>query len=147
MKLNVAKLNDSDKANIDYWLSLSTLEDSIETALRNIDCTRTFPNGMRLVQTIDYKYSVFLAEAFYLIDKVEDAEKKQELIDKVHKIHEDNLKFEEEVPPVIYTKGIKGKSKPKQKEDKPKVSALKRKLEARALKLGNLKFSIKPKDV
>jgi len=146
MKLNVAKLSDSDKANIDYWLSLSTLEDSIETALRNIDCRRTFPNGMRLIQTIDYKYSVFLAEAFYLIDKVEDAEKKQELIEKVHKIHEDNLKFEEEVPPVIYKKGIKSKSKPKQKEDKPKISALKRKLEARALKLGNLKFNIKPKD-
>lgn len=118
--------------------------DLFNTHLHYIDCTRTMPNGMRIMQTINEPYKWELARCVYLVnwlkDKNEDLWK--ECYDKIVKRHEDNLEFEKTTPPIIYDtlKSKKGnKRKPKVKEGdmfpeeikKNKVSKAEAKLKAK----------------
>ena len=148
----IGELQDSDVRNLEYWCSQYGLEDYIDMSFGHIDCTKCFPNGIRVCQTVDYKYSIFMAELLYLINKVEDEDKKKELLFKLEEVHENNLKFEETTPPLVYDKKL---SKPKSKSRTTKErtprekgpTVAERKLIEKAKKIASLKFSIKPKAV
>lgn len=146
--LIIPELSDVDKRNLDYWIDQQGLEFNITNALNSIDCTRTFTNGVRLIQTIDFKYSVFVAECLYLINKVEDEEERNKLLQRVDEIHENNLKFEEATPPVVYdkTKKLKSNRRKTNADKTPRVTNAEKKLKKKLEKLASLKFVIKPKN-
>ncbi len=78
----------------------------LDKHIHYMDCTRTMPNGMRIIQTINEPYKWELARCVYLVNWLKD--KNEELwkqsFDKIVKRHEDNIEFEKTTPPIIYDK-------------------------------------------
>lgn len=135
----------------------------LDYQFRRLNCTNVYPNGMRAIQTIDHSYKVNITETVYLIQKyVEECERDKYFI-KLLTLHQNNLEYEKQNPPIIYKQKItKSKTKIKNDdiiEDKPKhtnkkntttkekahkQSVAERKLVAKVAKLNTLSFNIKP---
>ena len=135
----------------------------LDYQFRRLNCTNVYPNGMRAIQTIDHSDRVNITETVYLIQKyVEECERDKYFI-KLLTLHQNNLEYEKQNPPIIYKQKItKSKTKIKNddiiedkpkhtrnkntatKEKAPKQSAAERKLAAKVAKLNTLSFNIKP---
>lgn len=117
----------------------------LEKQLSYLDCTRTFPNGMRVIQTIDYVYKHNITVCNALIDML-DGEVHDRYVEILKDIHAKNLEYEKSITPVVYDSKRKSKSKTKKepkepkepKEKKPSVKALK--AAAKIAKIGALSF-------
>ena len=105
-------LDDRDKAICTNNVARYGIEKAIEHQFTYLDCSRV-KNGLRLMQTIGVPYTYEMSKlAFilytYLSDDEED--KLKVYFDKLKKLHEANLKYEEENPPIVYDKSKKVKN-------------------------------------
>lgn len=148
---------------VDSEIKSVGLDCYLDYQFRRLNCTNIYPNGMRAIQTIDHSYKTNITETVYLIQKyVEECERDKYFI-KLLTLHQNNLEYEKQNPPIIYKQKItKDKTKIKNDdiiEDKPKYtrkknttikekvskqSAAERKLAAKVVKLNTLSFNIKP---
>ena len=127
------------------------LDKVLENQFKYVDCTRTV-NGRRLSQTIGFPYMNEISRTIYLIQNFfQDTmdEKLQKLLD----IHNKNIEYEKENPPIWYggkenkkkfDKFVKDKKSKSSKDGKLTVSAAERKLALKIGKINALKFTLKP---
>lgn len=109
-----------------------------ERHLEWLDCSRTFPDGSRVIQTNSHVYSSELAQTIYLIDTY-FPEEKEERYEAILKLHDCNEQYEILNPPTLVPK--RKQSNPRRKNDGPSAAELK--ATAKAMKIGALKFNIK----
>lgn len=150
-------LDSRDKAICKNNVAKYGIKKAIEHQFKYLDCSRV-KDGLRLMQTIGVPYVYEISKlAFilytYLSDKKED--KLKVYFDKLKKLHEANLKYEEENPPIVYDKSKKVKNvrttrKRVLKEatlegfEKPKkVTAKSLRTDVRAAILSGIKLTIK----
>ena len=101
---------------VESWLIGKSYFQVLDKILDELDCTRVTSIG-RPMQTINYRYS-FLMEAFnIIINKAIDSnfvtiEQCNLYRGKLEQRHIDNLEFEKDNPPIIYSKKKGGKSSP-----------------------------------
>lgn len=148
---------------VDSEIKSVGLDCYLDYQFRRLNCTNIYPNGMRAIQTIDHSYRVNITETVYLIQNYVEECKRDEYLIKLLMLHQNNLEYEKQNPPIVYKQTItksrtKTKSnnvtedKPKStrkkstatKEKVPKQSAAERKLAAKVAKLNTLSFNIKP---
>lgn len=168
--VDISPLNDYiDKSDtfisnfVDSEIKNVGLDCYLDYQFRRLNCTNVYPNGMRAIQTIDHSYRVNITETVYLIQKYVEECKHDEYFIKLLTLHQNNLEYEKQNPPIIYKQKItKSKTKVKNddiiedkpkhtkkkntttKEKVPKQSAAERKLAAKVAKLNTLSFNIKP---
>lgn len=168
--VDISPLNNYiDKSNtfisnfVDSEIKNVGLDCYLDYQFRRLNCTNIYPNGMRAIQTIDHSYIVNITETVYLIQNYIEECKRDEYLIKLLTIHQNNLEYEKQNPPIVYKKTVtKSKTKNKNndlikdkdkiikkkstktKEKIPKQSAAERKLAAKVAKLNTLSFNIKP---
>ena len=151
------ELDDADRAMIDRRVEEKGIEGYLTQQLVYLDCTRII-QGMRMMQIIGYPYKREITSYIYVLEKlkVRSDLSKQEYTNKLLELHQANLEYEKENPPIWYNKSKKGsKRKPKAKEGdmfpeetkKAKISKAEAKLKAKLLgaNLGFGGFKIKNK--
>lgn len=148
---------------VDSEIKSVGLDCYLDYQFRRLNCTNIYPNGMRAIQTIDHSYKMNISETVYLIQNYVEEYKRDEYFIKLLTIHQNNLEYEKQNPPIIYKQEVtKSKTKTKNdditedkpkrtrkkntttKEKVPKQSAAERKLAAKVAKLNTLSFNIKP---
>ena len=119
-------LDKSEYIRLEKEVENNGLDATIDKYLRYCDCTRwDSAHKYRLCQTIDYVYTMDMSRLLYVVDTFAND---NDHMAKVIKRHEDNIKFESEVPPIIYDKKLTRESL-KKRIDKLIVLMLKRSLE------------------
>lgn len=79
------------------------IEKTLKDLFIQIDCTRKTKKGFNFVHTIDYKYRLFQGYIYFIFSNYPlyfSNESKKEL----YSIHKNNLEYEKENKPKIYTK-------------------------------------------
>lgn len=113
----------------------------LDKLLGYLDCTRTWANGLRPMQTVDFTYRRELSKYLYVLNLI-DEESKDDYIVKLLDRHNANIEYEKDIKPIIYDpkkyKKSQRKKKSKDKEDKPSAKIVK--AAAKIKKLGMLKF-------
>lgn len=136
-------LTDNDINFLLHEIERSSVKDVVNYCLKRIDCTRVI-NGMRMMQTIGAPYRYELSYLNYLLDNHLLQDEKEIILAEIFHIHENNLKYEEEHPPVIYDTKKKGKPKvTKEKVVKEKVPKISRAELKMATRMATLKFNLK----
>ena len=134
----------------------------LDYQFRRLNCANIYPNGMRAIQTIDHSYKINITETVYIIQNYIEECKRDEYFIKLLMLHQNNLEYEKQNPPIVYKQKVtKSKTKTKNndvtedkpkctrkkstttKEKVPKQSAAERKLAAKVAKLNTLSFNIK----
>ena len=144
-------LDKSEYVRLEKEVENNVLDATIDKYLHYCDCTRwDSAHKYRLCQTIDYIYIMDMSRLLYVVDTFAND---NDHMAKVIKRHEDNIKFEAEVPPIIYDKKLTRESLKKSidkltssnAEKKPKTrkrSKAEEKLAIKAARIGQLKFKI-----
>lgn len=114
-----------------------------------LDCTQTFKDGIRVIQTIEYKYVSEISQMYYLIKNYfKDCE--DERLAELLEAHNKNIEYEKINPPIYYEKKKFKKRSFKQKDElkvkEHKQSAAERKLAAKVGKINALTFKVKKKE-
>ena len=123
-------LDDMDKKHIDRQVAEKGIEAFLDRQLVYLDCSRVV-NGMRMMQTIGFPYQRDVTIFFYALEKcTPDARDFYE--EKIRKLHQANLAYEEVNPPVWYG-GKKAKDKWDKEHNQNKVPR-KRKSKEQTLK-------------
>lgn len=149
LKPYIVKLDeDFNKILIDN-ISNYGAETYFDMLLNYLDCTKIV-NGLRLHQTIGVTYKLDITRAYIVATEYlkEDSNK---YISLLLDVHNKNLEFEKDNPPIIY-KSKKVKEKKEQKEKKEKKEKLKLtkedkakiSLATKAKTFSTLKFTFKP---
>ena len=136
-------LDECDKNMIDKRVAEKGIEEYLNQQLIYLDCSRIL-QGMRMMQTIGYPYKREISSYIYAVSGIaEDPEREQIWIDKLIELHNANIEYEKENPPIWYDGKPKksGKRKPKAKErdmfpeetKKAKISKAEAKLKAKLL--------------
>ena len=140
LKSYIVKLDeDFNKILIDN-ISNYGAETYFNMLLNYLDCTKIV-NGLRLHQTIGVTYKLDITRAYIVATEYlkEDSNK---YIGILLDVHNKNLEFEKDNPPIIYkSKKVKEKKEKLKltKEDKAKIS-----LATKAKTFSTLKFTFKP---
>lgn len=149
------KLDDIDIKLLQESLEKEPLEDKLNRQLYYLDCTRV-DNGLRLMQTINVTYNYEISKTIYLLNYTKEIlgeDRYKEYCNKLIKLHEDNLSFEKDNPPVIYAgkkksnsskKTTKANKPPKEKLSKEDKKKLKIQEKIKSLGFGSFKL-ITPK--
>ena len=144
-------LDKSEHIRLEKEVENNGLDATIDKYLHYCDCTRwDSAHKYRLCQTIDYVYIMDMSRLLYIVDTFAND---NDHMAKVIKRHEDNIKFEAEVPPIIYDKKLTRESLKKSidkltssnAEKKPRTrkrSKAEEKLAIKAARIGQLKFKI-----
>lgn len=150
------QLDNIDKKLCSGYVARLGIDGAIESQFKRLDCSRV-KDGLRLMQTIGVPYTYEMSKlAFILYTYLsEDEEDKlKAYLDRLVKLHKDNLKYEETNPPIVYDKSKKVKNartpRKKAKEatlegfEKPKRTTAKSlNADIKAAILGNIKLQIK----
>ena len=150
------QLDNIDKKLCSGYVARLGIDGAIESQFKSLDCSRV-KDGLRLMQTIGVPYTYEMSKlAFILYTYLsEDEEDKlKAYLDRLVKLHKDNLKYEETNPPIVYDKSKKVKNartpRKKAKEatlegfEKPKRTTAKSlNADIKAAILGNIKLQIK----
>lgn len=144
-------LDKSEYIRLEKEVERDGLDATINRYLHYCDCTRwDLEHKYRLCQTIDFRYTMDMSRLLYVIDTFANNDTHMA---KVIKQHEDNIKFESEIPPIIYDKKLTRESLKKsidkltgsnseKKHRTRKKTKAEEKLAIKAAKLGQLKFKI-----
>ena len=167
--VDISPLNNYiDKSNtfisnfVDSEIKSVGLDCYLDYQFRRLNCTNIYPNGMRAIQTIDHSYKINITETVYIIQNYIEECKRDEYFIKLLMLHQNNLEYEKQNPPIVYKQKVtKSKTKTKNndvtedkpkrtkkksttiKEKVPKQSVAERKLAAKVAKLNTLSFNIK----
>lgn len=148
---------------VDNEIKIVGLDCYLDYQFRRLNCSNVYSNGMRAIQTIDESYKINITETIYIIQNYIEGCKRDEYFIKLLMLHQSNLEYEKQNPPIVYKQTItKNKTKNKNntisknkdksikkkntktKETTPKQSVAERKLVAKVAKLNTLSFNIKP---
>ena len=102
-KSYIAQLTDMDYRMIDCKIKEADYDiaKAIDFQFKQLDCSRVLSNGMRNIQTIGVDYQIEMATTLEMINKLDEKER-DEYIAKLNDLHEANLSFEEDNPPIDY---------------------------------------------
>lgn len=95
-------LDDFSKNYIEHQLKNEGFNAVFEKNLLILNCERSYNDGTRPMQTIDYYYKKTLSETLYAIRK-QDVDIQDNLLEMLLKRHERNLEYEKENPPIVYS--------------------------------------------
>lgn len=102
-------LDEIDLNIIDQNIQDKGVEGFLNKQLVYLDCSRII-NDMRVMQTVGYPYQREISRYLYVLDLIEDDSIKQDYINRLIDLHNRNLAFESENPPIIYKRNTKDKS-------------------------------------
>lgn len=148
------KLDKIDERNIDNKVAEVGIDEYLNQQLIYLDCSRII-QGMRMIQTIGFPYKYEISKYFYALHNYIFIEEDRAIwYEKIIKLHDANLEYEKENPPIWYDDKTKKTTKRKHKvkegdifpeENKPsKAEAkLKAKLLGASVGFGSFKL-IKP---
>lgn len=142
-------LDKFDTNYVDEYIEVHSFDEFLESQLHTLDCTIQWPNGIRVMQTINYSYHSQLSKTIYGIDNYCPAEEKDNAFNKLIERHKLNLEYEQKVGTITYEKVTFNKKtkttkkQPKEKKEKSGPSAAERKASAKIAKLSALNFNIK----
>lgn len=102
-------LDEIDLNIIDQNIQDKGVEGFLNKQLVYLDCSRVI-NDMRVMQTVGYPYQREISRYLYVLDLIEDDSIKQDYINRLMDLHNRNLAFESENPPIIYKRNTKDKS-------------------------------------
>ena len=102
-------LDEIDLNIIDQNIQDKGIEGFLDKQLVYLDCSRII-NDMRVMQTVGYPYQREISRYLYVLDLIEDDSIKQDYINRLMDLHNRNLAFESENPPIIYKRNTKDKS-------------------------------------
>lgn len=140
-------------------LSVIGADKYLNYALRLLDCTKVWDNGLRPMQTITYTYRHDITEFVYVVNTfVENDNLKDDWFTKLIDRHNKNIEYEKINPPVLYgdakakkkfEKEYNVKSKTKNDKDKKdnkekRITNAERKLAAHVARINSLSIKIKP---
>ena len=140
------KLINNDLSEVGY-------EEALNRQYKYLDCTRmsTTTPGMRLTQTIDHTYKVEISKTLEIINRIEDEDAQENALAKLLEVHQKNIDFEKENPPIVYKKGKDKTSARKVKEPKikfgdesEKLTPLQKRVAKKVAQFKTLNISIKP---
>ena len=119
----IISLDNVDKNIINNKIAEIGIEKYLSQQLLYLDCSRTYNDGTRAMQTIGYPYRYEINAYLYVIDNCIDYVKhpnlnKQDLYDRLLALHVLNLAYEKDNPPVWYG-GKKAKDKWDNTTNKP----------------------------
>ena len=155
-------LDDVDHKMIDNGVAELGIEEYLTRQLSYLDCTRTYNDGSRVMQTIGYPYQRQISIYLYALEKlnIRSDLSKQEYTNKLLERHKANIEYEKNNPPIWYG-GKKAKDKWKKEHDKlprrrniveqtiagmGKELSNTERLKRLSAQFGNLTFNIKPKN-
>ena len=132
-----------DKSFIEQRVSKYGVNGVLEVQFNCLDCSKRTSTGDTVQQTNGFSYRSELSKTIYIIqNNIKSESIKDELYNKILELHNKNLQWEIEHPPVpVNAKRIKGERKQKEKKE----TAAERKLKERAAKIGKLSINIKMK--
>lgn len=164
--MNIGKLSeycvtpDSDW-DVEYMIRESNVSNVIELLdklLDRLDCSKVYPSGLRVMQTIDYPYKREITRFLFVLSTV-DEDTRNVYMDKLFSRHEQNLNYESTNAPVWYdekykkarrsttkrvTEGTKSSSAKLTKEQKANLS-LKEKIKSMGITKLNLSIKVNKK--
>ena len=139
-------LDKSDVLLIEQNIAKNGAEQEFLNQLHFLDCSKelTSTNGtkIRAIQTIDYRYQDHVSQAVYILNTY--LPRREDLFNQLVELHRANLKFEEDNPPVWYTKKKwtkKRKANVVPKEPKKRIT----KESVKQIRLNSLVLKLKPK--
>ena len=103
LKDYIIKLDEVVKRIFKRKVFAKSLEEYLNQKLLYLDASRKLSDGLRPEQTISFVYRYDISTYLYAVTKYikEDTDK---WIDKLSKLHEVNLAYEEANPPIVYDK-------------------------------------------
>lgn len=116
--------------------------------LNFLDCSRISKDGLRLQQTIGFRYKYDLTHALYFVQSYFEENEKNCKLQEIVALHNKNLEFEKEHPPVIYKNKQKSTIEKKRKIEqsdnitKNNKSAKEIKNEHKINRINALKFNL-----
>lgn len=134
----VLELDFFSKSFLEQRIRKYGVDEVLSNQFKCLDCTQKTSTGATVQQTNGYSYRNELSQTLYIIENyVKD---KDDLLQKLLNIHENNLKWEIDNPPVpAKYKRVKGERKPREKKE----TVAERKLKEKAAKLGKLTINLK----
>jgi hypothetical protein len=111
--------------SIDFMMSeiyTQNITDLLDNILNRLDCTKKYPSGIRVMQTIGYPYKREITRFFFVLENVEEDNIKEDYYQKLVDRHNSNLEFEADNPPIWYSKKYKLANERKAKERTSKVT-------------------------
>lgn len=148
----VINLDRNDISKIDREVAELGIEKYLTRQLSYMDCTKVLPNGMRMIQTLGYPYRWEMSKYVYVLEGLNnDKDYFKIWEDKLIELHNANLEYEKENPPIWYggekaKKAFEKKASKhphKGKEGKKAISNEDR-LKNLTATFGKLTFKIKP---
>lgn len=103
-------LDAQDKRWYDYLIKSKGGEiAALYFLLKGLDCTKVYADGSRPVQTIDYGYRADISGFVYINNKLTERmpECETDFYAKLVARHEENLSFEENNPPIHYSRKLR----------------------------------------
>lgn len=99
-------LDQIDIRMIEYNVEQFGIEECFIKLFKHMDCSTTYDDGTRPMQSIGYPYARIKAEFDYLIKKLmadyTDTDKVTGLCNIYNEIHNNNIKYEKDNPPIHY---------------------------------------------
>lgn len=111
--------------NVDYMINeinANDITELLDKLIDRIDCTKVYPSGLRVMQTIGYPYKREITRYLFVLNNIEDEEVKQEYYQKLIDRHNANIEYEKDNAPVWYSKKYKLANERKAKERTSKVT-------------------------
>ena len=111
--------------NVDYMINevnANDITELLDKLIDRIDCTKVYPSGLRVMQTIGYPYKREITRYLFILNNVEKEEIKQEYYQKLIDRHNANIEYEKDNAPVWYSKKYKLANERKAKERTSKVT-------------------------
>lgn len=111
--------------NVDYMINevnANDITELLDKLIDRIDCTKVYPSGLRVMQTIGYPYKREITRYLFVLNNVEDEEVKQEYYQKLIDRHNANIEYEKDNAPIWYSKKYKLANERKAKERTSKVT-------------------------
>lgn len=104
----IIELDDRDKQMIDNRVAEKGIENYLSQQLVYLDCTRVI-NNMRMMQTIGYPYQLEISSYLYALENCVNARtcnldsfEKRLWYAKLLSLHDTNLEYEKDNPPIWY---------------------------------------------
>lgn len=153
LKNYIADISNNDIQMTDQRVAEFGVYDTLEKQLVSLTCNRVW-KGLRLMETTSELYRRYIGIYLYILNNYDLSGKEEEYYNKLVELHETNLAFEKDNPPINYE--FSGKSKanklPRKRREKQteipgfdKTLRAKESLKQKVAQFGTLTFKIVPK--
>ena len=105
-KKYIITLEKSDIDIINTTIAEKGIEEFFSQQLVYLDCSRIVKE-VRITQTTSFKYKVDISRYLHVINSIKNTEQYDIWLNKLITLHNNNLEYEKENPPIIYDKPAK----------------------------------------